>query len=41
VTPNGQTIASVQFLNGTNVVGSDATSPYAYLWTTWRRAPMD
>src|SRR5438876_1192609 len=27
------TVARVEFLNGTTVVGSDTTSPYAFAWT--------
>lgn len=33
VTPNGHTIAKVQFYSGTTLLGEDALSPYAFTWT--------
>jgi hypothetical protein len=33
VTSNGHTITTVQFLNGTALLGQSATAPYSFLWT--------
>jgi hypothetical protein len=33
VTPNGHTIAKVQFYSGTNLLNEDSTSPYSFTWT--------
>ena len=33
VVTNGHTISSVQFFNGTNLLGENATSPYSLAWT--------
>ncbi len=33
VTPNGNTIAKVQFLSGATVLGEDLVAPYNYSWT--------
>jgi hypothetical protein len=34
VTPNGHTVKSVQFYNGGSLLGSDATAPYSFTWST-------
>ena len=33
VTANGHTLTSVQFYNGTNLLGTDTSSPYNFTWT--------
>lgn len=32
VTANGHTITKIQFLNGTSLLGEDASAPYSYTW---------
>ena len=34
VTPNGHTIAKVQFYNGTTLLGEDTTAPYTLTWSS-------
>jgi chitinase len=33
VTPNGHSITTVQFYNGTTLLGADTNAPYNYTWT--------
>jgi len=34
VTANGNNITAVEFLNGSTVIGSDTTAPYAFAWSS-------